>query len=87
VVRTALGLPDSMSSTDLEKQAKIIGEKVNIEDLKDPTKRQDFIARFLILYEVNNNSAATDASVTLLSGTSGLIGEQTLLSIQSLRRG
>jgi hypothetical protein len=87
VVRTALGLPASMSSADLEKQAKIIGEKVKIDDLKDSTKRQEFIARFLILYDVNNNSAATDAGVSLLSGASGLIGQETLLSIQSLRRG
>jgi hypothetical protein len=87
VVRTALGLPASLSSTDLEKQAKIIGDKVKIDDLKDSTKRQDFIARFLTLYDASNSSAANNISVGLLSGTSSLIGEQTLLSIQSLRRG
>lgn len=87
VVRTALGLPASLSSTDLEKQAKIIGEKINVDDLKDAAKRQDFIARFLVLYDVSNNSGATDASITLLSGTSSVIGQETLLSIQSLRRG
>lgn len=87
VVRTTLGLPTSMSSADLERQAKVIGEKVKIDDLKDPVKRQEFIARFLILHDAGNASSVENAGVSLLGGASGLIGQQTLLSIQSLRRG
>jgi hypothetical protein len=76
-----------MSSADLERQAKVIGEKVKIDDLKDPVKRQEFIARFLILHDAGNASSVDNAGVSLLGGASGLIGQQTLLSIQSLRRG
>jgi poly-D-alanine transfer protein DltD len=86
VVRTALGLPDSFSSQDLEKQAKQIGERVNVADFKDSKKRGAFIERFLTLHSVKNSNPLSDAGVSILSGRVGQLDQNTLLTLQTLRR-
>lgn len=86
VVRTALGLPDSLAGTDIDKQAKLIGSRINIDDFKDPVKRAAFITRYLGMSDAKNSAASTSPAASLFSGVSGRIDMSTLLSIQSLKR-
>ncbi len=86
VVRTALGLPDSFVSVDIDKQAKIIGAKINVDDFKDPAKRAAFITRYLGMSDAKTNAAASNPAVALFSGLPGGVDMSTLLSIQTLKR-
>jgi len=87
VVRTALDLPQAMSSVDIDKQAKIIGKKFNLADMKDPAKLNSFVTRFLTLYDLQDSSPTTSSPALALfsSGTSG-VEMNTLLALQSIRR-
>jgi hypothetical protein len=69
VVQTALGLPAS-GQADIDAQAKQITQKLNLADLQDPKKLDQFIVRFSALYDVANQSAQQDPIVSLLSGSS-----------------
>lgn len=89
VVRTALGLPASISSMDIDAQAKLLEKRINFDDFKDPTKVDKFVARFSALYDINNSSPTTSPAVILLGGDETQFGvDQTLLgSIQGLKLG
>ena len=52
VVRTALGLPDSFASADIDKQVALFESKIDIADLKDPEKLSKFMQRFTSLWEI-----------------------------------
>ena len=52
VVRTALGLPDSFASADIDKQVKLFESKLDIEDFSDPEKLGEFLTRFTSLWEI-----------------------------------
>lgn len=74
VVRTALGLPASIASMDIEKQAKLLEAKIDFTDFQDAKKLDKFIARFSTLYDTANASAATSPAVALLGGSAGSNG-------------
>lgn len=88
VVRTALGLPDSFASADIDKQAKLFEEKLDIADFTDPDRLKTFLKRFTSLWEVNNptQSPQTSLSVLFSQPTEYGISTSTLLSIASMRR-
>ena len=91
VTQTALNLPPSMSNLDIDRQAEIISEKIDIEDFKDPEKLDAFLQRFAALWELNNPTSAASSSAVpnvLLSGT-GIIGinDSILASLQNLKIG
>jgi hypothetical protein len=89
VVRTTLGLPAAMSSVDIDKQAKVIGDKFNIADMKDPKKLDAFVTRFLSMYDMQNTDPTSVSSGSVASlFTSGSTGVDinTLLAIQSIKR-
>lgn len=69
VVKTALGLPNQLSSLDVDRQVAIIEKKLDVKDLQDPQKLDKFIARFAALYDMNN------ADLTVASPYLGLFGE------------
>ncbi len=89
VVRTALGLPQAMSSVDIDKQVKIIGDKFKLTDMQDPKKLDAFITRFLATYDMQNTDTSSTASGSVASlFTSGSTGVDinTLLALQSIKR-
>lgn len=65
VVRTTLGLPESMSQADLDLQAKMITKRLDVADFQDPKKVDKFLARFAAMYDVAN--AATPGSSPALT--------------------
>ncbi|WP_372424055.1 DUF1217 domain-containing protein [Salinarimonas chemoclinalis] len=88
VVRTALGLPDSMQSMDIDKQARLIESRLDLEDLKDPDALSKFLERFAALWDVANPPVAPQVP-TILFGqpVTAQIGSDVLMSLQSIRLG
>jgi len=88
VVRTALGLPDSFASADIDKQVKLFEEKLDIEDFADPDKISKFLKRFTSLWELCNptQNPATQLSVLFSQPAEYGISSNLLLSIATLRR-
>lgn len=91
VTQTALNMPASMSNLDIDRQAELITDKIDIEDFQDPEKLNAFIERFTAIWEVNNPSTTSSSSSVpnvLLSGTGIVgIGEDVLASLQNLKIG
>jgi hypothetical protein len=86
VVRTALGLPESMSQIDIDAQAKIISKRLDVEDLQDPAKLEKFLAKFSALYDMNNNtSAASSAASILFGGSESGVNDNLLATLQNIR--
>ncbi len=89
VVRTALGLPIAISSGDIDKQATLIGSKVDVKDFSDPAKLEKFIMRYMAASIASGagQSATTDSpAITIMQGATSTLGQSVLLSLQSLKR-
>ena len=89
-VYTALGLPDEFAMADLDKQAAYIGERIDIEKLKDPEYVNDLMERFSTLYDLENGQTTQNVpNMIVSSGPASIIGlgEGLLASIQNLKLG
>lgn len=90
VAQTALGLPATMSLLDIDRQAEMISNRIDIEDFKDPAKLQTFLTRFSATWDVNNASAATSTSPAALLITQpaeSFVSVNLLTSLQNLKLG
>lgn len=88
VVRTALSLPDSFASADIDKQVQLFEDKFDIEDFSDPKALSKFLTRFTSLWEVSNPSQTAQSLSTVLFSQPVEYGisTSTLLSIAQMRR-
>jgi hypothetical protein len=88
VVRTALSLPDSFASADIDKQVQLFESKLNIEDFSDPKELGKFLTRFTSLWEVSNptSTAQTSLSVLFSQPVEYGISTNTLFAIQAMKR-
>lgn len=88
VVRTALALPDSFASADIDRQVKFFEEKLDIQDFMDPKRLEKFLTRFTSLWEVNNPSSPAKAQLSVLFSQPVEFGISTdaLFAIQSMKR-
>ncbi|MGE5510090.1 MAG: DUF1217 domain-containing protein [Bacteroidota bacterium] len=90
VVQTVFNLPVQMSLADIDKQAKMITDRLNIQDLKDPEKLKSFLNRFAALYDMQNPSSSSTQSpaVMLIGGSMPVgIGSNILAALQNLKPG
>ena len=88
VVYTALGLPDSIASADIDKQVEMISKRIDIETLGDPEKLDKLLQRFTALWDVDHQTTSQQVSnVSALFDTSqtGVSGDL-LLQIAQLKR-
>ncbi|ODR88968.1 DUF1217 domain-containing protein [Sinorhizobium alkalisoli] len=87
VFRTIFSLPDEFSSMDIDQQAKFVDKNLDLEILSDPVELKKLLARFAVLYDLENNTAV-DPVVSILS-SSGTVGisADTLLTLSQLRVG
>jgi hypothetical protein len=88
VVRTALGLPDSFASADIDRQVKLFEERLDIADFQDPEALSEFLQRFTSLWEIDNPTASVQTSIGVLFGQPVKFGISTdvLFAIQSMKR-
>ncbi len=66
VVRTALGLPDSLATADLDRQAKMISDRIDFADFQDPEALSKFMTRFTAMWEVANPSSTAQSNLSVL---------------------
>jgi hypothetical protein len=88
VVRTALSLPDSFASVDLDAQVRLFEKKLDIKDFSDPDKLSTFLKRFTSLWDIGNPTQSSQSPTSVLFPRPAEYGISTnlLFSIQSLRR-
>ncbi|MER2537538.1 MAG: DUF1217 domain-containing protein [Rhizobiaceae bacterium] len=88
VVRTALSLPDSFASADIDRQVKFFEEKLDIADFTDPERLGKFLTRFTSLWELNNPTATPTISLSVLFSQPAEFGisASTLMALQTLKR-
>lgn len=88
VVQTALSLPETMSLLDLDRQAELINDRLDLEDLKDPEKLAEFLTQFAAKWEIDHPTS-TQSVPSLLIGQpiEAGIGIDLLSSLQNLRLG
>lgn len=94
VVQTTLGISQYMSYANVDTQAKLISNAVNIKDFQDPAKVKKFIQRFSALYDATNGSALQGTIVPncILSNGTTTVGlasfsSSLLSSMQNLKLG
>jgi hypothetical protein len=86
VAQVALGLTASSNASNLDMQANIIKNKIDLENLDDPAVLNKFLTRFTTLWEVKNGTAAATApALTIIQGVQSITSMETLTKIQSLR--
>ncbi|MCR5855847.1 DUF1217 domain-containing protein [Mesorhizobium sp. J428] len=83
---TALSLPDAFGNADIDKQAKLIEERIDLEDFKDPELLGKFINRFTTLWEIKNPTVSAASLVTtLFTQPEYGISTNLLLTMQSMK--
>ncbi len=89
VVRTVLGLSDAFAAGDIDKQADYLKEKIDFADFSDPEKLDEFLQRFTIMWDLENNTGAGfGASNLLMSSSSGFdLSPDLMLTINNLKLG
>lgn len=86
VVRTYLGLPDAIAQMDVDRQAKLIEDRLNLEDFKDPAKIEKFITRFSAMWDVQNTDATQAPILALFQPVEYGISADSLMAIATLKR-
>jgi len=88
VIRTALSLPESFASADIDRQVKFFEEKFDIEDFTDPEKLEKFLTRFTSMWEINNPTSTPQSQLSVLFSQPVEFGISTdaLFAIQSMKR-
>lgn len=84
VMRVALGLPPEIASADIDSQAAMIKERIDLAELSDPQVLERFIARFAALYDAEN-SAVTSSAATILAGQAAALGADMLMSLAQIK--
>jgi len=84
VFRTTFGYSDEFSNMDVDQQARIIGENMELSDLQDPAKLERFLQRYSAMYDTENASFDNPA-ISILSGGSASISADLLFSLAQLK--
>jgi hypothetical protein len=87
VVQVALGLSEATLRMDIDKQASLIEERIDIADLRDPGRLRRFLERFTGLWDVENSGTAASASALAPFELQAGIGIDVLGSLQKLKLG
>lgn len=88
VVRTALGLPNEFVGADIDRQAAIIEERIDLASLSDPQEMQRFLTRFTALWDAASTVSNPIMSLFGAAGASGPnVSIQLAIQLQSLRLG
>lgn len=87
VVRTAIGLPDSFATADIDKQAQAFEAKLDLTDFTDPAKLDKFLTRFTSLWEINHPTSTAQTSIGVLFAQPTTVGISTdlMMAMQKLK--
>ena len=82
--RVAFGFTEDFSNMDIDMQAALVDKNLNLPDMQDPEKLKKFLQRFTAMYDTENADYSSSA-LTVLTGSSGGISADLLLSIATLK--
>lgn len=87
VVRTALSLPESFASANIDRQVQLFESKLKVENFSDPKKLGEFLKRFTSLWEISNPTSTAVQSAGILFGMPTTYGVSTdlMFAMQKLR--
>ncbi|KPH05571.1 DUF1217 domain-containing protein (plasmid) [Rhizobium acidisoli] len=83
---TTFNLSSYVSNMDVDKQAEMVNNFIDIKDLADPDKVDDLIKRFTAMYDVANGTGTTSSALSILTGSAS-ISADTLLAMAQLKTG
>jgi hypothetical protein len=82
----ALGLPPEIAQSDIDAQARMIEDRLDLSVLSDSQELDKFLTRFATLYDLENNMSV-DPAVMLFSGDAGAaFGADMLMSLAQVNR-
>jgi hypothetical protein len=89
VARTVLGLPEAFAGADIDRQAQVLSERLDIASLSDPAEVDSLLTRFTALWDATRGGGATDPVLSLFGpgSASPTISLDLALSVSSLRLG
>lgn len=88
VFQTTFSIPATTSNMDIDRQARLVEDKLDLDDLKDPTKLDKLMTRFTAMYEMKNPSAAASIPSMLIGGSTTIgIADSILTTLQSFKLG
>ena len=86
VFQSAFGFSSNMSFSSIDKQAEIINERIDFEDLQDPEKLGKLVNRFLVGWETQNPSnVSVPPLIAAPFGQSQSLSLDLLASVQNFR--
>ena len=87
VIQTAFQLPSEIATSDIDRQADIIKDRLDLEDLKDPEKIKELTDRFLNIWDTQNQGASNSVPplIGLFNNTQSL-SLDIISSLQTFRR-
>ncbi|WP_413712265.1 DUF1217 domain-containing protein [Rhizobium sp. Rhizsp82] len=83
---TSFNLSSYVSNMDVDKQAEMVENFIDLKDLSDPDKVQDLIKRFTAMYDVANGTNTSSPALSILTGSAS-ISADTLLAMAQLKTG
>ncbi|MGO6663764.1 DUF1217 domain-containing protein (plasmid) [Rhizobium ruizarguesonis] len=81
---TTFNLSSYVSNMDVDKQAEMVDNFIDMKDLSDPDKVDDLIQRFTAMYDMTNGTGTTSSALSILTG-SATISADTLLAVAQLK--
>jgi len=89
VVQTAMGWSSTISSSDIDAQAKMITDKIDLTDFQDPAKVTKFVQRFAAMWDATQaqSDTSTNPALVLIAGasTSVSLDSDMLTTLQNIR--
>lgn len=89
VVQTAMGWPATISSSDIDVQAKMITDKIDLTDFQDPAKVTKFVQRFAAMWDATQAQTdnSTNPALVLIAGAASSISLDTnmLTTLQNIK--
>ncbi|MGY8707327.1 DUF1217 domain-containing protein [Bradyrhizobium sp. 18BD] len=89
VVQTAMGWSSTISSSDIDAQAKMITDKIDLTDFQDPAKVTKFVQRFAAMWDATQaqSDSSTNPALVLIAGasTSVTLDTDMLTTLQNIR--
>ncbi|WP_422370498.1 DUF1217 domain-containing protein [Hoeflea sp.] len=83
-IRTSFSIPAETASSDIDMQAALLEDRLDVEDLQDPEKVDVMIQRFLALHDLENGTPNPVLSVFSGNAT---INYETVAALAQLRTG
>jgi hypothetical protein len=87
VFKVLFQLPEEVGSADIDAQAGMVERYLDLEDLQDPEEVATMIAKFAVLYDLENQSTSSSALSVLTGSGSAGISADLMLSLAQLRNG